>query len=171
MQYVHINLAPLKKFKDTIEQDLRGSGSGPVRKALQHWGLRFRQFIQERFDKFSRGGGGWPDLKPSTKRARRQGNGGGSFTILRDTNTLFSALDPAFSRKPGQLQEDIPFGVKVGYGGSARHPKAGMTIVRLAQIHNDGLGTVPARPIIVPPDARTVKLMVQDMAKAIGEII
>jgi hypothetical protein len=82
---------------------------------------------------------------------------------------LFEALSPTLGT-PGQLQEDIPFGVRVGYGGPAMHPGGKITIAGLAAIHQGGLGHVPKREIIVPPDDRTISLMAGDMQRAIRKL-
>jgi hypothetical protein len=80
------------------------------------------------------------------------------------------ALTPEFKGVLGQFQEGIPFGVRVGYGGPARHPKAEMTVADLARFHQTGGGHLPARQIIVPPDDRTIQLMAGDMERAIGKL-
>jgi hypothetical protein len=170
---VKVNLDPLKRFAAAVQADLRASGNGPIRDALRQWGARYRSFLHERFDKFSKGGG-WPPLAESTKRRRRgprKGHKGPrSFSILRDTGTLFNALTPEFTRKPGQLQEDIPFGVRVGYGGPSKHPKAKASIADVAHFHQIGAGHLPARKIIVEPNDATIKRMESDMERAIQKM-
>lgn len=171
---VNVDLEPLKRFNTQLSSDLRGSTSGPIRAAMRQWGARYRAFVQERFASYSRGGGAWPPLKASTKRGRRKARRGAkgtrSFGILRDTGTLFNALTPVFSAKPGQLQKDIPFGVRVGYGGASRHPTAKASVHDLAVFHQTGAGVLQKREIIVQPDSRTVSLMAEDMDRAIGRM-
>ncbi len=82
--------------------------------------------------------------------------------ILIDTGTLRSALDPEFHGLPGQLQQEIPFGIRVGYGGPHAHPEGkGVTVADVAMFHDQGgpNGRPPKRSIIVPPDDRTVQRM------------
>lgn len=172
MADVKVNLRPLIKFKNTVAGDLRLSGNGPIRAAVRQWGARYREFAQTRFVRFSRGGGDWPQLKRSTLKARRRGKGrargrGLIAAILRDTSTLFAALNTRFTRKPGQIQEDIPFGVRVGFGGSARHPTGRTTVADIAEFHQTGGGSLPKREIIVDPDQRTVNAMAEDMTRAL----
>lgn len=131
---VIVNLEPLKQFASIIENDLRRNGSGPIRRAIKQWGRRYRAFARERFDKFSKGGGDWQKLADSTKKRRR----GKTYSILKDTEILFAALTPTFQNRPGQFEQDIPFGIRVGYGGPGRHPvrskaktKKGRTRARL----------------------------------------
>ena len=161
---VDVDLAPLKRFKSTLDRDLRGNGSGPIRAALRQWGARFRSFVQEHFVKMSRGG--WKKLK----RPRRRGKAD-SAAVLRDTGTLFNALTPVFSSKPGALQKDIPFGVRVGYGGPAKHPKGGASVFDIARFHQTGAGPLEKREIIVGPDEPTVTQMAADMQRGIDRML
>lgn len=184
---VTVNLEPLKRFACVIADDLRRSGTGPIRDALRQWAVRYRSAMQERFVEQSRGGGEWPPLKEITKQRRRgtqqgprkkRGKRGsehaatGTFAILRDTGTLFNALSPAFSGKPGQLQEDIEFGVRVGYGGPMRYEKgkAPATIADIARFHQTGAGRLPIRKILVDPPASCLAGMVADMERAIERV-
>lgn len=147
------------------------------------------------------GGGDWPDISDETKWARvrrpdsrkharaaakakasgaptpkrkrksRAGGPPGVFSILRDTGTLFNALAPVFSRKPGALEQSIPFGIRVGYGGPSRHPKGKASIADIAHFHNVGAGHLPRRQIIVPPDQRTIDDMVSDMERGLRRLV
>jgi hypothetical protein len=92
-------------------------------------------------------------------------------SILRNTGTLFAALNPVFTRKPGALEESIPFGVRVGYGGPAKHPKGKASIADIAGFHNAGAGHLPRRQIIVPPDQRTIDGMVADMERGMKRLV
>lgn len=165
---VTIDLKPLGRFRYLIDRDLNRSGNGPVAKALNQWAVRYRGYIQERFARLSRGGGGvWPPLKPSTIAGRRKG----SKSILRDTGTLFAALSPIFRKNPGQYQKRIPGGIRVGYGTTAKHPSGKISVAKLAKIHNDGLGRVPKRVIMVQPSQQVKTAMVGDMRRAIARIL
>lgn len=83
---------------------------------------------------------------------------------------MFAAVSPTFAALPGQLEELIPFGVRVGYGGPSRHPAAGMSVADLANIHQLGLGVVPPREIIVDPSPQLVKQMAGDADRAMREL-
>ena len=123
-------------------------------KWLRRIARRMRSQWFHRFDRFSRGGGNWPSTKRSRGRNRAK--------ILRKTQTLIKALSPVFRGLAGQWEKIRGNSVETGYGGSARHPEAKMTVLSLARIHNDGLGIVPRRQIIVQPNAETRRLMIQD---------
>ena len=138
---------------------------GPIRDAFKQWEHRYKTFIQRRFKRNSRGGGDWPPLKYARRRGRRD-----RASILIDTGTLFKAIDPAWQGSPGALSESIPYGVRVGYGGPHTHPKAGISIADLAAIHDQGLGRVPKRQIIVPPDQSTITSMANDMQRALNKL-
>ena len=130
------------------------------RNVYNQWAVRYRSFARERFVTFSRGGGNWSPLKRKRRRGEKK-----RAALLRDTGTLFAALDIQFRNKPGQLQKDLPKGVQVGFGGPARHPKARITIAELAAVHHFGLGRVPAREIIVDPPDRVLQQMADDVTR------
>lgn len=161
---VNINLSKLTRFRDIVSQDLRGSGTGPVRKALKQWAYRYRAFSRRRYLKESKGGGAWPKLKKGTINRRRKK----STAILIDTGVMLGGFDPVFSSKPGQVEETIPFGIRVGVGGSGSHP-GGITLGELYRIHHFGEGVVPARTLIVRPDQSTINSMREDMRRALKE--
>lgn len=171
---VKINLEPLRRFRKTIEDDLRGGGSGPVRKALKQWAVIFFTFTLNRFKSHSRGGGDWKPLKPSTIKRRRRGKTGGivDVAILTDTGTLRAALQPSLKSVPGQVREDIPFGIRVGYGGPTRHGRGGVTISDIASFHQHGStsGNLPARPIIVKPDREAIGRMTSAIEGAVRRL-
>lgn len=171
---VRVNLRPLQQFRSQVDRDLRGSGNGPIRQALRQWAVRYMTFIQRRFRNNSRGGGDWPPLAASTKRQRRgprRGHTGKrTFSILIDTGTLFAAVDPVFQSKPGQLRDDIPFGVRVGFGGPGGHPGGRATIADIASFHQLGAGRLPRREIIVPPTETVMRQMSGDMGRAVARM-
>jgi len=113
-----------------------------------------------------RGGGGeWAPLKESTIKRRRKGKGTGSPAILRDTGALFASLQPGVS---GGLMKSSPLrpsGVKIFLGGAERYSD-GTTLEDVATFHHEGKGHLPAREILVQPDAATIKKM-GDVAKKI----
>ncbi len=188
MPDVVVNLKPLIRFRELVSQDLRGAGRGPIRAAIRQWAARYRAFAQERFDRASKGGGEWERLSPATLAARRRKSGGKLRTkagrrrrfrtgasstlgnrpaILRDTGVLMAALAEHFTNKPGAIQDDIPFGVRVGYGGSEKHPSGGATIADIASFHQSGGGSLPKREIIVDPPQHVTDLMAGDMERAL----
>jgi len=179
MADVRLNLEPLRRFAAAIRGDLRRTSNGPVRRAMRQWAARYRSFAQQRFDRYSKGGGDWPPLAASTKRRRQKARKGSkgrkkgaarSFSILRDNDLLFEALETPWTSKPGALQEDISFGIRVGYGGPARHPGGKASIADIAGFHDTGAGNLPRRQIIDVPDARTLVAMANDTERALGEM-
>jgi hypothetical protein len=158
---VTVRLDGLKKYRSTIDSNVKGASGGPIRDAIRQWGARFRSFVQRRFVKYSAGGGDWPPLKSKRSRGALA-----AAAILRNTGLLFSALLPTFQQAPGQHQKDIPFGVEVGYGGPGSYP-SGASIVDIANFHQTGAGFLPVRKIIVRPDQSTINQMAQDMERAL----
>lgn len=161
---IRVKLPKLEKFEKTVNNDLRGSGNGPIRKALKQWAYRYRAFSRRRYLKQAGGGGAWAPLKQSTVRRRRKQ----SNRILIDTATMLGGFDPEFIGKPGQVESTVKFGIRVGVGGPAMHP-GGINIGKLYRIHHLGLGRVPPRTLIVSPDQATITGMAQDMKKAMKE--
>jgi hypothetical protein len=278
--HVDVDLRGLEQFQSELDAQLSHQSEGPITKAFNQWAVRYRSFIKERFDLYSKGGGDWAPLKDSTKKRRRVGKGVGpkprkpllkklksgraipknllskgptgksnkakagalrsrintltkqlakvgkskkgffarikkrfeiarklrkarasfrkskraalvkqnnkarasykkafkkwlnkrKFSILRDTNTMFNALSPVFQGKPGQLQEGIPFGIRVGFGGASRHPKGKATIADIANFHQTGAGYLPVRMIIVAPPQNVLDAMTSDMSRAIKQL-
>ena len=184
---VTIDLTALKNLRKAVQRGLRSAGgSGPIRKAFNQWAFIYRSFLHERFDKFSKGGGNWAGLSPATKRARKKSKkgknkrgkktkaaipAGETFSILRNDGLLYNALQPSLSgKRPGALKKHIAFGVRVGYGGSSKHPSGkGLTIQQIASYHQSGGGRLPQRQIIVDPDGKTQKRMREIMAAAMRE--
>lgn len=154
-----VDLRPWVRLRESVMRV-----SGPLRVALTQAAVMIRAYWQERFNRYSRGGGDWPPLSPATIARRRQGRPkagrGRTVSILRDTNTLFGALDAVYAAKPGQLEEISVNGLRVGYGGPAKHPEAGSkTVAEIAEIHDQGTDRIPQRQIIVlPPEPVMVRV-------------
>lgn len=106
---------------------------------------RYSAFIQKRFLRFSRGGGNWPSLK------YRSGQ------ILYKTGTLFGALTVG---RPGNYLKSVRGGYRFGIVGRGSYPK-GTQIKVVALAHDQGLGRVPKRQIIVQPDRKTQQAMMK----------
>lgn len=173
---VEINLKGLEQFEAAIDAQLNGS-AGPMANCLGLWAVRYRSFAQLRFDTYSRGGGDWQVLAVSTMKKRRQGKGRIlKFAILRDTNTLFTALNPTFINSPGAIEDRIPYGVLVGYGGLQRYSDSSgkvsrATIADIANFHQSGfLPRLPKREIIVDPPAELIQVMANDAEKAMQSV-
>lgn len=191
---VKVDFSPLNRFVGALRRDLRRAGNGPIRKALRQWGFRFLGFIRKRFVRLSRGGAfngdRWKELAPGTVAQRRFKGGltigqarrrkpkqaaavdaaAGSVAILRNTGTLFNALNPG---APGSEFKDIDGGVRVGFGGPAKHPGGRASIADVARFHHRGINTRSgkvSRRIIVEPDQQTVNAMGQDMTRALVEL-
>ena len=134
-----LDFKPLKKAA-------RIHGTVDGKRMFRQLGVAYRSFLQRRFARYSRGSGNWPKLQPATEERK------GSTTILRHTDVMFQALRPS---NPGAGGVEIVRGsiITLGFGGSEAHPEAeGLTIARLAEIHNFGEGNMPERKIVVPPD-------------------
>ncbi len=66
----------------------RSDGTGPpppIRDMYTKWGARTQRFNEERFDRFSIGGGDWAPLALSTIRARSKANAANQFSASRQS--------------------------------------------------------------------------------------
>lgn len=167
---VAVNLHGLRKFKTALSNDLRSSEARPIREALNQWAVILARFWTARWSFFSAGGGNWKPLNP--KYLAWKMRKGLLPLILRSTDLMFQAFAPENARKPGKLSEEIPFGMRVGFGGGMQYPHTSnpnITVARLAMMHQTGEGNLPARKIIVPPDQETRAQMRATMEEAIRE--
>ncbi len=191
--FTKINVNGLEKMSREVRLGLRSSTPGPMLDMRKQWAFRYRGAMRERFDRFSKGGGDWEGLKASTIARRRHGGkgrfkrgrkalakakegGGGQVSILRDTGQLFTVLSAVFARLPGQLERAIPFGILVGFGGSARKKTRGgktgkATIAEIASYHQEGEGNLPQRKILVEPSQTVQNAMASDAERAMKKII
>lgn len=196
---VSVDLSSLKKFGVSIDAQLHHREQGHITKAFKQWAARYRSFVQERYDRFSKGGGNWAPLSWRTLLARRKGKGRKKFnlvkarrdkatgakrgqlerfaasmikaSILRDLGILYTVLSPTFKSSPGAIEDNIPFGVSVGYGGPHKHAGGGKaTIADIAMFHQIGAGNLPVRQIIVPPAISVLSQMTGDMDRAIKKM-
>jgi len=169
---VTLKIEGLQRFAKAVQEAAKGPNhGGPVGAAMKQWGALFRGFTKERFHKFSRGGGDWAPLKPATIRRKQKEKGIGAVAILIKDAILFGGLDPQLRPEKGAIQEDILWGIRVGYGGQAKHEKGGGTIAQIARIHQTGnpAHNLPARPIIVEPPKAVVDRMASLMQAALGK--
>lgn len=202
---VNLNLAPLERFASEFERQLGQGGSGPLADGFDRCAARYLAFLQERFDRLSRGGGEWPPLAASTlarragapvrrlnqaleagqitqqqfnrrigrarrsasrSRARLAANSRGA-SILRDTNTLFTALDPSIRMVPGKVYKRGRMTVEFGYGGPSGHPSGPASIAQIARFHQDGGPRLPRRRIIVGPDQALLRAIETELNAAV----
>lgn len=146
-----------------------GSNSPALRQMYDRWGQRIESQWQKDFLRNSAGGGGWAPLAASTVAADKyKKRSGRRLGILRITSALYLAL---FRNRAGHLFEITPKGVRVGVGGSARHPGSEISVAALAQIHNNGGGHVPKRTILTLPTPATTEQMKQDAREAVAEML
>ncbi len=175
-----LNTAKLDRLERRVTEDSVSLGSGPFRRALRECGRIYFRAMQERHRLLRKGGGLWPALAAATVEARRTKRrkgkrGSGALTdILLDSGTLFRVLEPTWGNRPGKLCQDIPGGVRVGYGGAATHPEAtNLTISELARIQHFGANTrygrIPPRPLIVAPSSMHVSEMQSVLKRALRQ--
>lgn len=160
MQVV-IDLLRLRMWGRSIDDEIHNRSSGSLTTVFKKWAVRYRSFIQLRFDKASKGDGTWQPLSQRTIRTRRKR----SSTVLRDKGLLFAALTPIWEAPPGSVNILIDGGVRVGYGGSEPHSGGMLTIAQIAQFHQDGNANLPKREIIVDPSQAVIDACALDLEK------
>jgi hypothetical protein len=167
---VTVDLRPLKRAMHGAEQ-LATVGGRPrvLRAVVLLWAERYKSFAQERFIRSSRGGGDWSPLSTATLARRRKGKGRRRVAILIDTGQLFGGLNPQVVA-PGSIEQEIPWGVRVGYGGPERHPEGAATIADIARFHQTGAGRLPKREIIVEPPSKLRAQMAKDLERALARM-
>lgn len=160
-KYVNLNLNPLRKYRATLRDELmHGKASDNL---LMTFGRRYLAYLRDRFRIFRAGGGDWPPLSPATLKQHRPRLG-----MLAVTGAVFNALRPG---QPGNLFQRINYGIRVGFGGAAKHPEADATIAQVAIWHDQGTANIPQRRIIVPPDGLLVALMRSDAKRFVEKLM
>jgi len=169
---VAVNLYGLRKFKGALEDaDLRTSEARPIREALATWGDLLTQYLSNRWRIFSLGGGNWAPLNEKY-RAWKLRKGFLPF-ILRMTDMAATLFSAKFSRKPGAINSDVKFGVRVGFGEDMQVPhmtNPNMTVAQIMMLHQEGVGRLPQRKVIVGPDTATRAQMRAVMDQALREV-
>ena len=159
--------AYLDRLKAIVAR-IHGGHGAEWTKIKKQWAVRLAAFEKRHFQKASTGGGGWAPLATSTqhtrgKKPRARGRAqvaARQHAILVNTGTLKRALNLGGL---GNLNKPLRKGVRYGIGGPGIHRGGKMRIGRLAVIHHAGTATIPARPIIVPPDAKTQAALGRDV--------
>lgn len=185
----YFDLRKFHKFRRIVNAGSRG----PFKPMFNRWGVRYLSWTRRMFVEKSRGGTAdgvsWPKLKYVTYRRAsgtnlRRTRGGtrhgrrsqsriktsrasGSVAILRDTGTLFKALTPG---SPGNLFKYLWDGVRIGFGGPAKHPDGRATIRDIAVFHDTGKGNLPKRQILHRPNQDLVRKMMRDYSYYMNRI-
>lgn len=164
-----------------ILNKLEQSCSSLPEKVLKQWSFRYRAFAQDRFDRFSKGGGNWAPLAKSTIYHRRHGGaggfkrgkkayeaavagGGGQISILRDTGLLFNTLDPKL-KQPGLYEMPGLNKITIGFSDGIKHTGGSASIADIANYHQSGGKYLPKREILVEPDQDTCDGMSSDVSR------
>lgn len=172
MSDVHFDTSGLDGLRAAVDRAGHAAASEPLGEMFTLWEKRYLASMRRRFKRLSRGGGEWVGLKESTVKRRRKGRRGAvsKKSILIDIGTLFRGLSIG---TPGNMNKRLanPPGIRVGFADAPHNDDAGMTIRKLAVIHDEGLGNVPSRPILVAPDQSVVNGMMRDAAKAMERIL
>lgn len=148
-----VRVAGLKTLRDGRRQSIQ------LKQAAALISADMSGFIFKRFQVFSKGGGTWPPIAEST--ARRKGHR----RILYETGDFQAGLRMGLNQR---ISWNGPW-LNLTYSMRARrkHKPSGLPIQRLLEIHQNGLGRMPKRPVIVPPSNETKRKILQRLQKAV----
>lgn len=188
MVTIRVNTKGLRGLNRDIAEQIKSTRRrGPFGDMWVQIGTRYLDFVRRRFVRQSQGGGDWPPLARSTvlaRRGRRKSSrrrkrrtaaqiekAVASAKILRDTGALLGALSVGnrgnrFDRNKG--------GVTVGFSKRQKHEgegRRGLSIGRLAEIHNLGDGRNPQRAILVRPDQSTAAAINRLAQRAVNRAV
>lgn len=137
---------------------------GPVLEMLFEVQEAYEEVVLEEFDRNSTGGGDWEPIAWET--AQRKGH----TDILVDSYAMRQGLEGGIGLV-ATLRAGGGFEVQMGFTNKSRHPDAGMTIADLAAIHHLGLGNVPERRILLPPNMKGARKMMNSMTKLAAKVM
>lgn len=116
---------------------------------------RYIAFLRRRNLRLSGGGGEWPPLKPETvDRKKRRKVAKNPNWILREYEVLLRSIG---KKRVGNR-------TFVGFVQNTEHPR-GPSVIKLAAIHQKGLGRVPRRRVIIPPSIDVRQRMFNDIRR------
>lgn len=188
MANVRVNIRSLKQSVEGFRSLARVPSHPAFEAMFTQWGTRYSGFSRRRYVQNAAGGGDWAPLALSTIKARTKGKGtgrtrrGGGRTsartslardtrrgslvaspravqILRDTGALLNTLTIG---APGNALTRSPGAVTFSVGTSGE-------LKTIARAHQDGnpRTRMPARRILVQPDAQTLSGMRSDAVRAV----
>ena len=148
MMQININTKAIKGFRAVYQADIQRGGMGPRGRAITIAGWEFVEYLHSRF---YTGGGDkpWAKLAESTQKKKKHG------VILVET----SELQEAFSLD-GAIVKRTSTGLSISIK-NAPHDSSDLGMQELAQLHQRGSSTMPARPPFVNPDSKTLAKMVR----------
>ena len=132
------------------------SGSSATTRGHRKAAERYLRWLQKRYQKYSMGGGDWPDLAESTVRRKKQNKD----VILVEYMNLYNSLAV---RRSGKSQ------YTVGIFSQQTARRSSKTLQQIATIHQRGEGRVPQRRIVVMPSTGVNRSMRQDIQKGVNE--
>lgn len=191
---ISVDVRPLKRFQQSLDPQ-----SPVMDRLFRRIAAVYSAFTRRRFVAYSRGGGGWPYLAPSTIKRRRRGKGKGAPAILRDTGLLFMALTIG---DVNNYTKRTRAGIVYGFGDAKKgrpvvlreivhrnkngeelvFERKGRRIVgmkmggakaksfrQIASYHQEGGGRLPRRIILAKPDEQTVDQFNGLVRRAVNE--
>lgn len=159
----------LSRIHKLYVDSFKAGGQGPMRRALERASAHYMRAMFVRFNLYSMGGGDWEPLAESTIKRKKHD------AILSDTDTLRNALNPMRLRNSGLLTVGHK-GFKIGLPSGLNHPKSGLDVASLADVHHYGKANsrnkrLPARRILVQPGMFVKYQMNKEIYRGLKELV
>jgi hypothetical protein len=144
-----MNVQPVIAALQKLGEGIADMATGPMFQANMDMAGMWDEFLQDRYDVFSRGGGDWAPLKESTikrKSGRATMGGGrvGAILILIDRGDMRASMNRG---EPNHFIQVLPDGITEG----SLDPKI--------RFHQDGTYKMPAREVFVLPSSDVLAQM------------
>lgn len=138
-------------------QQGKSPGKGnPIQASLRSAAEVYRDFLKDRYIRFSQGEGDWPDIVDETRKRKKRRTPGTEDLILRETDTI---LDRITIRRIKNIHY-------VGVFSTAIHPYSKISVTRLTEIHADPVEAPggKVRKVIAGPD-RDTQFRMRDLVR------
>lgn len=141
-----------------MKQAASNTQRGPVRQGYDNAAARYENFVYRRYVRYSNHGGDWKELSPATLAARKAKGFRGK-RILYVTGRLLKSMriGSALTLK------HIARGFRIGFSRTEKG--------KLAIWQHGGTSRIPARPILVKADERTLAGMRRDVGDGYRQAI
>ena len=134
------------------------SGSSGTDKGHRRAAERYANWLRRRYKKFAMGGGDWKELSDETIRRKKQYKE----VILFEYGNLFGTL--SFRKRRANEYT-------VGIWSRQPARRSNKSLQQIATIHQQGLGRMPRREIVVMPSRGLYRGMVSDIQEGVNKDI
>ena len=151
-----------KEGLDSLTKTLENNNN-ELQECFEEWGNIYIDFLTDRFEIYSLGGGDWAPLRPSTIKSKKRKGSALPAAILRDTDKMFGSIGERIEAKKDGCEVMV-------FSGRKRYPN-GMSLQDVVMMHDQGAGLLPQRKILVPADKDATQKMTEVLVKTLEEAI